>query len=153
MGEGLVRRFPGNRTDSILSLLLAGHGYAGQKMASHNNAGTHLATTLCFGAWLRELRRQKRFTQRGVAAAADMDSSHYGKVERGKRLLTDDQSFAIATLFGLEKAEMRNHLIAARLLAECDGNHALAHSVAGLVQEEVAPYLVNNPVNSRPKKK
>jgi transcriptional regulator with XRE-family HTH domain len=126
-------------------------------MASHEYASAELATSMGFGPWLRQLREQKGVAQRAVAAAANMDSSHYGKVEGEKRLLTDEQAVAVARFLGVTEADMRARQVAARFLLQCDGDHALAVNAAGLVQEAVAPYLVNNhvakPVKSlRPKK-
>lgn len=122
-------------------------------MASQEYASTSLATPVPFGAWLRQAREQKSLPQRSIAAAADMDSSHYGKVESGRRFLTEEQATAIAPLLGRDKTDVLTRLIAARLLAECDGNHALAHSVGGFVQEQAAPYLVNKSADNRIRKK
>ena len=122
-------------------------------MASREKASALSPSGTVFGAWLRELRESKGAIQRTAAAAADMDSSHLGKVERGERFPTIEQADALARFFGHDKVDLRLRLMAAKMLAECDGDHALAHSVAGLVQEAAAPYLVDNPVNKRPKKK
>lgn len=122
-------------------------------MASQTSVSGSPTTSEPFGAWLRRLREARRLPQRALAAAAEMDSSHYGKVETGKRFLTDEQAAAVAPILGLDRAEILTRLIAARLLAECDGDHSLAHRVADIVQEQAAPYLVNNPANNRAKKK
>lgn len=116
-------------------------------MASQSNASTAVASRPNFGTWLRELRENKGAIQRSVAAAADMDSSHLGKVERGERLPTTEQAGAIARFLGVDETDMRVRLVAAKLLDECGGDAALAHSAAGFVQEQAAPYLVNKPAN------
>lgn len=122
-------------------------------MASRSNAGTITASPQSFGAWLRQLREEKGLPQRTVAAAAAMDSSHYGKVESDKRPFTEEQLIAVARFLSLPEAEMRRRWAAAELLKLCGGDHALAADTAGWVQEAAAPYLVSKPVNSRPKKK
>lgn len=122
-------------------------------MASQTDAGKETASTLTFGAWLRQLREERDLAQRVVAAAADMDSSHYGKVEANKRTLTEPQLVAVAKCLGQPEPEMRRRWLAAQWLRLCDGNHALASDTAALVQEHAAPYLVNKPANNRPKKK
>jgi transcriptional regulator with XRE-family HTH domain len=116
-------------------------------MASLETASPTEAVRPNFGAWLRELRESKGAFQRSVAAAADMDSSHLGKVERGERLPTPEQAVAIARFLGADETDARIRLVAAKLLAECGGDHALAHSAGGLIQEQAAPYLVNKPAN------
>ncbi len=122
-------------------------------MASRESANAADASRPNFGAWLRELRESKGEIQRSVAAAADMDSSHLGKVERGERLPTPEQAGAIARFLGVDETDMRIRFVAAKLLDECDGDAALAHSAAGLVQEQAAPYLVNKPANKLRTKK
>jgi transcriptional regulator with XRE-family HTH domain len=122
-------------------------------MASQEYASTELASSIGFGPWLRQLREQKGVVQRAVAAAAKMDSSHYGKVESEKRLLTDEQAVAVARFLGVTEADMRARLVAARFLLQCAGDHALAVNAAGLVQEAVAPYLVNNHANKLRKRR
>jgi len=121
-------------------------------MASRTRAN-HALPSSEFGGWLRALRENKGAIQRAVATAADMDSSHLGKVERGERLPTAEQATAIARFFGTDEVDMRIRLMAAKLLEQCDGDAALAHATAGFVQEAAAPYLVSNLVNKRPKKK
>lgn len=105
-----------------------------------------------FGHWLRGLREAKGELQRGLASAADMDSSHLGKIERGERLPTDAQALAFARFLDVAEADMRARLVAAKVMQVCGGDAVLAHSAASLVQEAAAPHLVNNPANKPVKK-
>lgn len=116
-------------------------------MASQENAGSNSSAPPSFGAWLRHLREAKGFAQRSVAAAADMDSSHYAKVEGGKRPFTATQLVAVARFLGQPEVEMRRRWLAAQMLDLCAGDHALAAATAGLVREAAAPYLVNKSAN------
>lgn len=116
-------------------------------MASQTNAGDFPSSAPPFGPWLRQLRESKDALLRNVAAAADMDPSHLGKVERGERLLTPEQGTAIARFLGADPADFRLRLFAAKFMEQCDGDHAFAHSAAGFVQEQAAPYLVNKLAN------
>ena len=122
-------------------------------MASRSNASTVESSPPNFGAWLRQLRESKGAIQRSVAAAADMDSSHLGKVERGDRLPTAEQAGAIARFLGVDETEVRIRFVAAKLLQQCDGDPSLASAAAGFVQEQAAPYLVNKPANKLRAKK
>ena len=132
---------------------LASSFHAGPKMASPANASSPSTAETDFGSWLRQLRESKGALQRTVASAADMDPSHLGKVERGERLLTPAQGEAIARFLGADPVDLRIRLFSAKLMQQCDGDHALAHSIGGFVQEQAAPYLVNKSANNRAKKK
>lgn len=116
-------------------------------MASTMDATQITAAADSFGAWLRQLREGKGLAQRAVAAAVDMDSSHYGKVEANKRPFTEPQMIAAAKVLGLPEAEMRRRWLVAQWLRLCGGDHALAAGAADLVYEQAAPYLVNKPAN------
>jgi len=122
-------------------------------MASLSHASPDLAAPVPLGAWLRQLRTGKGLPQRAVAAAANMDSSHYGKVEAGKRPLTEAQLVALARFFAVPDADFRRRQAAAMVYSLLDGDHAMAASVGCLLQEAAAAYLVDNPANKRSKKK
>jgi transcriptional regulator with XRE-family HTH domain len=122
-------------------------------MASHTYASLGATSPAAFGAWLRHVRVSKGIIQRTLAAAADMDSSHLGKVERGERLPTAAQVVAMARMLGVAEQAALAQLMAAKMWQECDGDAALAHSTAALVQDAAAPYLSIPPVNNRAKKK
>jgi len=117
---------------------------AGQKTASTNDA-----SPAGFGAWLRCLREEKEAAIRNMAAAADMDSSHLGKVERGGRLPTLEQALAFARFLGMAEEEMRDRFYAAKMWLACDGNAATVARAAPRVQEHAAAYLVNNRANKK----
>lgn len=112
-------------------------------MASQLNASESDEPRLGFGAWLRQERESRSIIQRQLAAAANMDPSHLGKVERGERLPTIEQAVAFARFLGVPEQEVRSRFVAAKIMQECGGDAALAHTAAGLVQEQAAPYLVN----------
>lgn len=121
-------------------------------MASHSNASTAESARPAFGPWLRQLRESKGAIQRSVAAAADMDSSHLGKVERGERLPTSEQAGAIARFLGIDETDVRIRLVAAKLLQQCGGDPSLARAAAGFVQKQAAAYPVIRPAKKlRPK--
>ncbi len=121
------------------------------------NASAHPAETVlsqaAFGSWLKELREKKGKLQRELAAAAAMDSSHLGKMERGERPPTREQALAFARFLGVDAKEMLARHVAVRVYEECGGDPSVLHAAGGLVQEAAAPYLVNKPANNRAKKK
>jgi transcriptional regulator with XRE-family HTH domain len=112
-------------------------------MAGLNNASTEDASPAGFGAWLRRLREEKDAAIRTMAAAADMDSSHLGKAERGARLPTFEQAQACAKFLGVPEDEMRSRFYAAKVWLACDGDAATVAGATPRVQEHAAAFLVN----------
>lgn len=49
-----------------------------------------------FGSRIRELRKERGFSQEGFAAASGLDRSYYGAVERGERNVSLENIAAIA---------------------------------------------------------
>jgi transcriptional regulator with XRE-family HTH domain len=112
-------------------------------MAGQDNASTNDASPAGFGSWLRRLREEKEAAIRNMAAAADMDSSHLGKVERGARLPTFEQALAFAKFLGVPEDDMRSRFYAAKVWLTCDGNAAIAADAASRVKEHADAFLVN----------
>ena len=126
---------------------------AGQLLAGRNMAGPKMSTPdvfspAGFGAWLKTLRLARGLKQREVAAAVGMDSSHFGKIEKGTRSPTEAQLAALAACLGVLERDMRLRLAAARCVDHCGGDPDVLCEVAHLVQQQPNPRLpVNNPVN------
>ena len=70
-------------------------------MAGQDNASTNDASPAGFGSWLRRLREEKEAAIRNMAAAADMDSSHLGKVERGSESVQWGKLFQVLEGLGI----------------------------------------------------
>lgn len=117
-------------------------------MASPAHTSTDSTLGAGFGSWVRGQRESKGLVQRQVAAAAAMDQSHYAKIEAGRKFPKPAQAAAIARCLGLDEAEFGKRQKAAEIIALCGGDLALAAGATGLVQEQAAPYAVNNPVNN-----
>ena len=117
-------------------------------MASLEQASADFSLNASFGAWVRERREEKGLVQRQVAAAAEMDQSHYAKVEAGRKFPKPAQAAAIAGCLGVDVAEFNRRQKAAEIVALCGGDLALVAGATGLVQEQAAPYVVNNPANN-----
>jgi transcriptional regulator with XRE-family HTH domain len=108
----------------------------GQTLASRKNSG--ISPAVHFGEWLRATRTKLGVAQRIVAASANMDSSHYAKVERGKRLLTERQLQNVAKALKVSLEEIRRRMLAEHVIQTCQGDSRLASGVAALVQQHVA---------------
>lgn len=118
-------------------------------MASQKQASTEDASPAGFGAWLRHLREEKAAAIRNMAAAADMDSSHLGKVERGERLPTYEQALAFAKFLRVPEDDMRSRFYAAKVWLTCDGDASIAADAASRVHEHATAFLVNNGTNKK----
>ena len=92
-------------------------------MARRKKAG-YAAANPPFGEWLRELRDVKGVPLRVVAAAAEMDQAHLGKIELGHRVATEKQAAALARYFGVDPHEMEARRIAEKFRQEFAENPA-----------------------------
>lgn len=97
-------------------------------MARHRKT-IYRAVSQRFGEWLRGLREAKQVPLRVVAAAAEMDQAHLSKAELGQRLLTAEQSAAIARFFEIDKTEMEARRIVEKFRVEHADNPAAEQAV------------------------
>ena len=106
----------------------SGQPVSSQKMARHRKT-IYRAVSQRFGEWLRGLREAKQVPLRVVAAAAEMDQAHLSKAELGQRLLTAEQSAAIARFFEIDKTEMEARRIVEKFRVEHADNPAAEQAV------------------------
>ena len=92
---------------------------------------------------MRRCREEKSRLQRVVAAAADMDHSHYSKIESGKKFPSDAQAAAIIRVLTLSADEFRKRMKADQILQLCGGDAALVTEAASIVQEQTPARFVN----------
>lgn len=117
---------------NMASTYIAGRYKASQKR-------TNALSGERFGVWLRQLRERKNLPLRAVAAAAEMDQSHLSKAELGQRVLTADQSAALAKFFNVDRKEMEARRIAEMFRQEFSDNPAAGMAVR-ILNEEGAVY-------------
>lgn len=65
---------------------------------SRHDAGAleNLTVRVLFGQRVRELRKEKGYSQEGFAIACGLDRSYFGSVERGERNISIENIAAIA---------------------------------------------------------
>ncbi|WP_309384659.1 helix-turn-helix domain-containing protein [Cerasicoccus frondis] len=103
-----------------------------------------------FGSWLRGLREEAGVPLRVVAAAAEMDQSLLGHIERGHRLPTEVQADRLAVYFEQDPKHFQALRLAAELQEHCADPEIL--QLAGqLVAEPSKAFRVNKSVKSRGK--
>ena len=61
-----------------------------------------------FGERVRELRKQKGFSQEALALACDLDRSYIGGVERGERNISLINIYKIAEALGIPAKDLLN---------------------------------------------
>ena len=59
-----------------------------------------------FGARLREVRKQKGFSQEGLALACGLDRTYIGGVERGERNISLINIYKIASALGISARDI-----------------------------------------------
>ena len=106
---------------------------------ARQNKTTYTAGSQRFGEWLRGLREAKELPLRVVAAAAEMDQAHLSKVELGQRLLTSEQSAAIAKFFNLDANDVEARRIVEKFRLEHADNPA-AEQAIHMLHEDPAIY-------------
>jgi transcriptional regulator with XRE-family HTH domain len=58
------------------------------------------------GARIRQLRKERKWSQENLAAASDMHWTYIGQVERGERNLTLQSLRAISKALGMKMSEL-----------------------------------------------
>ena len=106
---------------------------------ARQNKTTYTAGSQRVGEWLRGLREAKELPLRVVAAAAEMDQAHLSKVELGQRLLTSEQSAAIAKFFNLDANDVEARRIVEKFRLEHADNPA-AEQAIHMLHEDPAIY-------------
>ncbi len=61
---------------------------------------------IALGSRLREIRESRGMTQTAVARQAGLSRSFYTQVEHARQAISVDRAFAIATVLGVEMAEL-----------------------------------------------
>jgi HTH-type transcriptional regulator, competence development regulator len=107
------------------------------------------SSPISFGEWIRGRREALGELLRTVAAAADMDPSHLGKVERGERLPTRDQTERLARILKVDLEDLRARFAVAQLRRDWEDHPETVLRAAWMVQEEAAAYFVNKSVSNR----
>jgi transcriptional regulator with XRE-family HTH domain len=101
------------------------------------------AEALPLGEQLRLLREKAGVPGREVAAAAQMDSAAFSKIENGKRLPTQDQLAAMAKFFKVPLQPLEARRIVEELLRKHGDNPALTHAAAAILREDGGEYRVS----------
>ncbi|MDD2642100.1 MAG: helix-turn-helix transcriptional regulator, partial [Bacteroidales bacterium] len=81
---------------------------------------------MLFGNRIRQLREEKQMLQRQFAAALEIDTPMYSKIERGERRAKREQVIALAKIFKVNPNEFLTLWIADRIIEAIKDEKELA---------------------------
>jgi len=103
-----------------------------------NNVKTKYLNML-FADRIKQLREQKHLPQRQLAAALEIDTATYCKIERGERRAKREQVSFLADLLGMDKNSLLNLWLAEQIYSVVKDEDN-AEKVLDIVHESVIEY-------------
>ena len=94
---------------------------------------------MLFADRIRQLREQKQMPQRQLAAALEIDTATYCKIERGERRSKREQVYILADLLEIDKDQLLNLWLAEQIYS-VDKDEENAEKVLDIVHESVIEY-------------
>jgi transcriptional regulator with XRE-family HTH domain len=88
---------------------------------------------MLFGNRIRRLREEKQMLQRQFAAALEIDTPMYSKIERGERRAKREQVIALAQIFKVNPNEFLTLWIADRTIEAIEDEKELAGKALNVV--------------------
>lgn len=92
---------------------------------------------MLFGNKIRQLREEKQMLQRQFAAALEIDTPMYSKIERGERRAKREQVIALAKIFNVNPNEFLTLWIADRIIEAIEDEKELAGEALKVVQKKI----------------
>lgn len=92
-----------------------------------------------FSERIKELRIQKQMPQRQLAAALDIDTATYCKIEKGERKAKREQVEIIAQLLSVDKNELVTLWLADKVY-DVVGDETNAQDILNVVNENIVRY-------------
>jgi transcriptional regulator with XRE-family HTH domain len=92
---------------------------------------------MLFGNKIRQLREEKQMLQRQFAAALEIDTPMYSKIERGERRAKREQVIALAKIFKVNPDDFLTLWIADRIIEVIEDEKELAGKALNVVQKYI----------------
>lgn len=92
---------------------------------------------MIFGKKIKELREERGMVQRKLAAALDIDTPMYSKIERGERKAKRSHIPVMAKLLEIEEKELLTIWLADKVLDIVDGEDEVKHDAVIFAQKEI----------------
>jgi transcriptional regulator with XRE-family HTH domain len=90
---------------------------------------------MLFANRIRELREKKQMVQRQFAAALEIDTPMYSKIERGERCAKREQVIALAKIFNVNPNEFLTLWIADQIIEVIEDEKELAGKALSVTQK------------------
>jgi transcriptional regulator with XRE-family HTH domain len=94
---------------------------------------------MLFADRIKELGDKKQIVQRQFAAALEIDTPMYSKIERGDRRAKREQVIMLANLFQTNQDELLNLWLADQVYSLVK-NEVQAHKVLNIIAENIVEY-------------
>ena len=92
---------------------------------------------MIFGKKIKELREEHGMVQRKLAAALDIDTPMYSKIERGERKAKRSHIPIMARLLEIEEKELLTIWLAGKVLDSVEGEDEVKHDAVIYAQKEI----------------
>lgn len=92
---------------------------------------------MLFGSKIRELRDEQGVLQRQLAAALEIDTPMFSKIERGDRRAKREQVIKLAELLHQDENEMLKLWLADKILDAVEGEEELSNDAIVIAQEKI----------------
>ncbi|MCR2005194.1 helix-turn-helix domain-containing protein [Bacteroides acidifaciens] len=92
---------------------------------------------MLFGNKIKELRDEQGLLQRQLAAALEIDTPMFSKIERGDRRAKREQVIKLAELLHQDENEMLTLWLADKVLDVVEGEEKLSNNAINIVQEQI----------------
>ena len=92
---------------------------------------------MIFGKKIKELREEHGMVQRKLAAALDIDTPMYSKIERGERKAKRSHIPIMAKLLEINEKELLTIWLADKVLDVVEGEDEVKHEAVAYVQREM----------------
>jgi transcriptional regulator with XRE-family HTH domain len=95
---------------------------------------------MMFNERIKQLREARQLPQRKLAAALDIDTASYCKIERGERKARKEHIPIIAELLQGDKEELLTLWLADQVAAVVGENKEVADKVLSIAKEKITQY-------------
>lgn len=92
---------------------------------------------MLFADKIRQLREDRKLLQRHLAAALDMDTPMFSKIERGERPAKRTQVVALAKLLSIDETELLTLWLADKVTEVLDDEKVLASKALEIAKENI----------------